>query len=173
MRSAAVFGSGLLITWFGILRHRAMTMVRMDITLRTVRVVVRQAVRLGATLPQRVAAGEVVSIGASDVGGISQTLTVTGPGVGAVIAYGVVTAKQADCPSQELPLARASRRWLTSSTWTVWVLSSMVYRTRPAPSAPVALDRLTQRSTHAMWAVGQWPYRNSTHAMATASGRCW
>lgn len=91
MWSAAVFGAGLLIAWFGIARHRAMTMVRMDATFRTIRVVVRQAVRLGATLPQKVTAGEVVSIGASDVGWISQTLTITGPGVGAVVAYCVVT----------------------------------------------------------------------------------
>ena len=35
-------------------------------------------------------AGEVVTIGIGDVAVISQTLTMTGPGVGAVLAYGVV-----------------------------------------------------------------------------------
>ena len=48
------------------------------------------AVRLGAALPRRVGAGEVVTIGVGDVQTISQSLTVVGPGVGAVVAYLVV-----------------------------------------------------------------------------------
>jgi len=41
-------------------------------------------------LPRRVTDGEVVTIGIGDVGVISMTLTITGPGVGAVLAYFVV-----------------------------------------------------------------------------------
>ncbi|MEV7196505.1 ABC transporter ATP-binding protein [Streptomyces sp. NPDC093510] len=89
---AALFGIGALNAWLGIMRHRTMTRVRLDAYFRTVRVVVDHATRLGASLPRRVSAGEVVTIGHSDVGVISQTLTVTGPGVGAVIAYFVVAA---------------------------------------------------------------------------------
>ena len=48
--------------------------------------------RLGAALPRQVTAGEVVTIGIGDVAVISQTLTVTGPGVGAVLAYATVAA---------------------------------------------------------------------------------
>lgn len=75
----------------GIMRHRTMTFIRVDSAYRTVQVVARQAVRLGATLPKRVAAGDLANVQGADVGRIAQTLTVTGPGVGAVIAY-IVTA---------------------------------------------------------------------------------
>jgi ABC-type multidrug transport system fused ATPase/permease subunit len=90
--SAALLVAGGVNAWLGIMRHRTMTRVRMDAGFRTTRVVVEQATRLGAALPRRVTAGEVLTIGAGDVGAISQTLTITGPGVGAVLAYVVVAA---------------------------------------------------------------------------------
>ncbi|MGW2589636.1 ABC transporter ATP-binding protein [Streptomyces sp. NPDC001515] len=86
----ALLGVGVLNAWLAIMRHRTMTRVRNDAAFRSVAVVVRQATRLGAALPRRVTAGEVVTIGFGDVGVIAGTLTVTGPGVGAVLAYGVV-----------------------------------------------------------------------------------
>ncbi|WP_405869261.1 ABC transporter transmembrane domain-containing protein [Streptomyces sp. NBC_00005] len=85
--TAALFGVGAFNAWLSIMRHRTMTRVRMDANFRTVKVVVGQAVRLGAALPRRVGAGEVVTIGVGDVQTISQSLTVVGPGVGAVVAY--------------------------------------------------------------------------------------
>ncbi|NEB79199.1 ABC transporter ATP-binding protein, partial [Streptomyces sp. SID14478] len=81
---------GAVNAWLAIMRHRTMTRVRMDATFRTTRLVTRHATRLGAVLPGRVAAGEVVTVGVGDVARISQTLTLTGPGVGAVVAYAVV-----------------------------------------------------------------------------------
>lgn len=90
--TGALLGAGVFNAWIGIMRHRTMTRVRMDATFRTVRVVVRQAVRLGATLPRRVTAGEVVTIGMSDVSMMSRTLTITGPGVGGVLACLAVAA---------------------------------------------------------------------------------
>ncbi|GAA2157647.1 ABC transporter ATP-binding protein [Kitasatospora kazusensis] len=84
---AALVGVALLNAWLGIMRHRIMTRVRMDATFRTVKVVVAHATRLGAELPRKVSVGEVVSVGTGDVAQISRTLTITGPGVGAVIAY--------------------------------------------------------------------------------------
>ncbi|MFD8380000.1 ABC transporter transmembrane domain-containing protein [Streptomyces sp. NPDC059679] len=87
---AVLLGVGVLNAWLGIMRHRTMTKVRMDAVFRTVRSVVGQATRLGAELPRHVTAGEVVTIGISDVWRISQTLTITGPGVGAALAYVVV-----------------------------------------------------------------------------------
>ncbi|MGW2224444.1 ABC transporter transmembrane domain-containing protein [Streptomyces formicae] len=90
--SVALLGIGVLNAWLAIMRHRTMTRVRLDAYFRTVRVVVDHATRLGAGLSRRVSTGEVVTIGHSDVGVISQTLTATGPGVGAVIAYIVVAA---------------------------------------------------------------------------------
>jgi ABC-type multidrug transport system fused ATPase/permease subunit len=88
--TTALFLVGAFNAWLSIMRHRTMTRVRMDANFRTVKVVVGQAVRLGAALSHRVGAGEVVTIGVGDVQTISQSLTVVGPGVGAVVAYLVV-----------------------------------------------------------------------------------
>ncbi|MER6348621.1 ABC transporter ATP-binding protein [Streptomyces sp. NPDC001595] len=88
--SGVVLAAGAVQAWLNIMRHRTMTRVRMDANFRTVKVVMGQAVRLGASLPRQVAAGEVVTIGVGDVQTISQSLTVVGPGVGAVAAYGLV-----------------------------------------------------------------------------------
>jgi len=74
----------------GISRHRTMTKIRMDASFRTVRTVVRHTARLGAALSQRIGTGEVVTIGITDVQIVAQSLTVTGPGFGAVVAYAVV-----------------------------------------------------------------------------------
>ncbi|NIK59583.1 ABC-type bacteriocin/lantibiotic exporter with double-glycine peptidase domain [Kribbella shirazensis] len=74
----------------GIARHRTMTKIRMDASFRSVRATVWHTSRLGASLTRRVSAGEVVTVGISDVYTVAQALTVTGPGVGAVIAYAVV-----------------------------------------------------------------------------------
>jgi ABC-type multidrug transport system fused ATPase/permease subunit len=95
---ALALWTGLLVlvgafnAWLSIMRHRTMTRVRMDANFRTVKVVVGHAVRLGAALPRRVGAGEVVTIGVGDVQQISSALTVVGPGVGAVVAYLAVCA---------------------------------------------------------------------------------
>ncbi|MEU5090757.1 ABC transporter ATP-binding protein [Streptomyces sp. NPDC021356] len=88
--SGALFGVGAFNAWLSILRHRTMTRVRMDANFRTVKVVVDHVVRLGAALPRRTDAGEVLTIGVGDVQTISQCLTVVGPGVGAVVVYAVV-----------------------------------------------------------------------------------
>ncbi|WP_206686209.1 ABC transporter transmembrane domain-containing protein [Kribbella qitaiheensis] len=71
-------------------RHRTMTKVRMDASFRSVRATVWHTSRLGASLSRRVSAGEVVTVGIGDVHIVAQALTVMGPGVGAVVAYGVV-----------------------------------------------------------------------------------
>ncbi|MEU6926733.1 MULTISPECIES: ABC transporter ATP-binding protein [unclassified Streptomyces] len=87
---AALLGVGVLNAWLAIMRHRTMTRVRLDAVFRSVRVVVAQATRLGGALPRRVTAGEVVTIGFGDVAVIANALTITGPGVGAVLACVVV-----------------------------------------------------------------------------------
>ncbi|MET8173528.1 ABC transporter ATP-binding protein [Streptomyces clavifer] len=89
---AALLAVGVLNAWLAIMRHRTMTRVRMDAAFRSVQVVVGQATRLGGALQRRVTAGEVVTIGFNDVQVIARTLTMTGPGVGAVLAYAVVAA---------------------------------------------------------------------------------
>ncbi|TCC50733.1 ABC transporter ATP-binding protein [Kribbella capetownensis] len=74
----------------GIARHRTMTKIRMDASFRSVRATVGHTSRLGASLTRRVSAGEVVTVGIADVYTVAMALTVTGPGVGAVVAYAVV-----------------------------------------------------------------------------------
>lgn len=88
--SAGLVVMGAVLAWLGIWRHRTMTQVRMDAAFRTVSAVTEHAVRLGATLNQRTRTGEVVAIGIGDVWTIGRSLTVTGPGVGAVLAYVVI-----------------------------------------------------------------------------------
>lgn len=90
--TAALLVMGVVNAVVGVARHRTMTKVRMDASFRTVRATVRQATVLGAALRSRAGAGEVVAIGMGDVQVIAQSLTVTGPGVGAVLAYLVVAA---------------------------------------------------------------------------------
>jgi ABC-type multidrug transport system fused ATPase/permease subunit len=87
---AALLGIGVVNAALAIARHRTMTRVRMDASFRTIQATVGHAIRLGAALPKQIKAGEVVAIGVGDVQMIAQSLTATGPGVGAVIAYVVV-----------------------------------------------------------------------------------
>ncbi|MCA2211978.1 ABC transporter transmembrane domain-containing protein [Jidongwangia harbinensis] len=88
--SAAVFAMGLTNATLGILRHRTMTKLRLDAGMRTADLVTTHAARLGAALPRRVTAGEVVTIGIGDVWVIARAMTAAGPGIGAVVAYIVV-----------------------------------------------------------------------------------
>ncbi|MEE1829460.1 ABC transporter ATP-binding protein [Streptomyces sp. SP17KL33] len=88
--TAALFGVGAFNAWLSIMRHRTMTRVRMDANFRTVKVVMAHAVRLGGALRRRVGTGEVVTIGVGDVQTIAGSLTVIGPGAGALAAYLVV-----------------------------------------------------------------------------------
>jgi ABC-type multidrug transport system fused ATPase/permease subunit len=88
--AGAIFVVGLANAVLGILRHRTMTKIRLDGALRTADAVMTHGVRLGAALPRRITAGEVVTIGIGDVWLVARALTVTGPGVGGVIAYAVV-----------------------------------------------------------------------------------
>jgi ABC-type multidrug transport system fused ATPase/permease subunit len=85
--TGALAGVHLFNAWLSIMRHRTMTRVRMDALFRTTKVLVGQSVRLGAALPRRIGAGEVVTIGVGDVHTISSSLTVIGPGFGAIVAY--------------------------------------------------------------------------------------
>jgi ABC-type multidrug transport system fused ATPase/permease subunit len=87
---AAIVVAGVGLAYLGIMRHRTMTFVREDATARSAAVLLRHLSRIGAVLARKLAAGEVATVGGSDVGHTSNVLTMTGPGVGAVIAYSVV-----------------------------------------------------------------------------------
>jgi ABC-type bacteriocin/lantibiotic exporter with double-glycine peptidase domain len=88
--TAALFVVGAVNSWLSIMRHRTMTRVRIDANFRTVKLIVGQTVRLGAVLSRRAQAGEVITTGVGDVWTIAQSLTVVGPGFGALVVYGVV-----------------------------------------------------------------------------------
>ncbi|MEV6600572.1 ABC transporter ATP-binding protein [Actinoplanes sp. NPDC051346] len=87
---AALLGMAVVNAVMGTARHRAMTRIRMAASFQMVRAILKQETRLGAALARRVSSGEVVAVGVADVQTIAQSLTVTGPGIGAVVAYIVV-----------------------------------------------------------------------------------
>lgn len=88
--SCAILVLGIVNAFLAIARHRTMSKVRMEANFGISRVVIRQATALGSELSRRLHSGELTAVGLGDVGAVSTSLTVTGPGVGAVVAYAVV-----------------------------------------------------------------------------------
>ncbi|WP_432949314.1 ABC transporter transmembrane domain-containing protein [Kribbella sp. CA-253562] len=86
----ALLATGVLTAFVSILRHRTMVKVRLDGAYRTVHAVVVHSTVLGNELNRRTTTGELATIGMSDASVIGNTLAVVGPGVGAVVACGVV-----------------------------------------------------------------------------------
>ncbi|WP_169512997.1 ABC transporter transmembrane domain-containing protein [Actinopolymorpha alba] len=82
--------TGIAIAAVAILRHRTMTRIRTEAALQTIDAAIAQSVRLGASLTKRTTAGEVVAVGVGDAWIIGRSLTITGPGVGAVLGYAVI-----------------------------------------------------------------------------------
>ena len=90
--SLVLLAIGGVQAFTGIMRYRFGVTNWLGAAFRTVQVVVRQANRLGVTLPRRLGAGEVVAIGTSDIGHIGNAVDVASRGLGAVFAVGTVTA---------------------------------------------------------------------------------
>ncbi len=88
----ALLGVGIVQAAAGIVRHRFAVANWLIAAYRTVQLVARHAVRLGATLPRRVSTGEVVSIGASDLAHVGNSIEVMGRAAGAVVSFFVVAA---------------------------------------------------------------------------------
>ncbi|MEU6073566.1 ABC transporter ATP-binding protein [Micromonospora sp. NPDC047074] len=87
---AAIVVAGMGLSYLGTMRHRTMTFIREDAKARSAAVVLRQLSRVGAVLPRRAATGEVATVGGTDIDRAAHALTLTGPGVGAVVAYLVI-----------------------------------------------------------------------------------
>ena len=85
-----MFGIGVVQAVSGILRHRLAVTNWLTAAYRVVQLVTRQAVDLGATLPRRVATGEVVAIGTNDIAHIGNALDVVARAAGAVVSFVVV-----------------------------------------------------------------------------------
>ena len=81
---------GVIQAAAGVARHRNSVLNWAGGAFLTVQVTVRKAAALGAALPKRLAAGEVVSIGVSDVVQVGSTMDICGRGSGAVVAIIVV-----------------------------------------------------------------------------------
>ncbi|HWO63331.1 MAG TPA: ABC transporter ATP-binding protein, partial [Umezawaea sp.] len=88
--ASVLLGVGAVTAVCGMLRHRLMSFIRIDANYRTTQLVLRQVVRLGASLPRRVSAGEVVNIGSTDLQQITRVMTISGPGVGSLVAFVLV-----------------------------------------------------------------------------------
>jgi ABC-type multidrug transport system fused ATPase/permease subunit len=83
---AALLGLGIVQAAAGIARHRCAVHNFLSGAYRTVQVTIRATNRLGATLPRKLASGDVVAIGTADISHIGNALDVTARGVGAVVA---------------------------------------------------------------------------------------
>lgn len=84
--AAILLGLGLTQAVTGVIRHRFAVTNYLASSYRTVQVTVRHANHLGATLPKRLSAGEVVSIGTNDLSHIGNGLDITARGSGAIVA---------------------------------------------------------------------------------------
>ncbi|WP_345070475.1 ABC transporter ATP-binding protein [Phytohabitans flavus] len=89
---AVLLGLGLVQAASGIIRHRFATFNWLTAAYRTIQITIAQANRLGATLPKRLATGEVVSIGTADINHIGSALDVVARGSGAVVAIITIAA---------------------------------------------------------------------------------
>lgn len=88
--ASAVLGLGVVTAVSGIFRHRFAVVNWLAAAYRTVQITVRHATKVGASLPQRLATGEVVSIGTTDIAHIGGALEITARGSGAIVAFVLV-----------------------------------------------------------------------------------
>ncbi|MFC4532528.1 ABC transporter ATP-binding protein [Sphaerisporangium dianthi] len=89
--SATLLGLGVLTAFGGVMRHRLAVFNWLAAAYRTVQVTVRQATRLGPTLPKLLSTGEVISVGNSDIAHIGNAVDIVLRGVGSIVAIGAVT----------------------------------------------------------------------------------
>ncbi|MEO3744231.1 ABC transporter ATP-binding protein [Plantactinospora sp. B5E13] len=76
----------------GIIRHRFAVYNYLAGAYRTVQLTIDKANQLGATLPKRLATGEVVSIGTADISHIGGALDILSRGTGSIFAIGTIMA---------------------------------------------------------------------------------
>lgn len=92
-----VFWTGLILlaaaaqAGFGVVRHRFAVQTWLGGALRTQQWLTRQSARLGATLPKRLATGEVVAVSSTDIYHVGNAFDVLGRTVGSLFAFGIVS----------------------------------------------------------------------------------
>lgn len=88
--AGVVFALGILQAAAGVLRHRRAVSNFLEASVRVQQLVIRAAIRLGAGLPRQIGAGEVASLGTTDVVRIGRLLDITARGTGAVVSILIV-----------------------------------------------------------------------------------
>ena len=88
--SALILAAGLVSAVSGILRHRVAVVNWLAAAYRVQQLLVRQAVRLGASLPRRVPTGEVAAVGTHDAERVGAVMDVVARLAGAVASFVVV-----------------------------------------------------------------------------------
>jgi ABC-type multidrug transport system fused ATPase/permease subunit len=88
--SAMLLGAGVVSAVAGILRHRTAVVNWLTATYRVQQLLVRQAVRLGGSLPRRVPTGEVAAVGGQDAERVGAAMDITARLAGALASFVVV-----------------------------------------------------------------------------------
>jgi ABC-type multidrug transport system fused ATPase/permease subunit len=88
--SGLLLATGIVGAAAGILRHRAAVTNWLAAAYHVQQLLVRQAVRLGGSLPRRVATGEVAAVGSQDAERVGAALDITARLSGALVSFVVV-----------------------------------------------------------------------------------
>jgi ABC-type multidrug transport system fused ATPase/permease subunit len=86
-----IFLAAVLQAGFGVVRHRYAVQTWLGGALRTQQWLTRQSARLGATLPKRLATGEVVAVSSTDIYHVGNAFDVLGRTAGSIVAFGMVS----------------------------------------------------------------------------------
>lgn len=144
--AGVVLALGVLQAAAGILQDRCALTNALGARYRTLQLVTRQATRLGATLPHKTSAGEVMSVGVADVLQIGRALDLSSRGIGSIVAIGVVAAVML-ATSWELGLVV-----LAGVPVMVWAVGALL---RPMHDRQARLrDQQAELSAHAVDIVG-------------------
>jgi len=88
----AILGLGVIVAGAAMLVERYEMIVRVRPAYTTMRLVTRRVCELGATVTRRVSAGDLLTVGVSDINLIGQALEVGARGVGGLFAFAFVAA---------------------------------------------------------------------------------
>jgi ABC-type multidrug transport system fused ATPase/permease subunit len=88
----AILGLGVVVAGSAMLVERYEMIVRVRPAYATMRLVTRQVCELGATVARRVSAGDLLTVGVSDINVIGEALQVGARGVGGAFAFAFVAA---------------------------------------------------------------------------------
>src|SRR5262245_5906509 len=90
--TGAVLFLGIVTAVSGIFRHRFAVFNWLSAAYRTVQVAVKHTTKVGASLPRKIATGEVVAIGATDISHIGGSIEITARAAGSIVSFGIVAA---------------------------------------------------------------------------------